>query len=129
MSYSEYVWVQLGLDFLLFLGLGLLYLRFRKLLGLSWEKINDRLELLEKLSQDLSRYLEEEKKLYARLQQALAAGVEAWEKEGEGRRGLKEEILAAHRAGLSVREIARKFSVSEGEVELILSLERFKEKK
>ncbi len=112
----------------IYIGMAILFLlvRFKKIRGLPLEEITSRLAMVEKLSRDLARYLEEERQLYARLKGALEAGVEAWEHTGKDRRGIREEVLRAYRQGLSTEEIARKFSLSEGEVELLLSLERFK---
>ena len=123
-----YFLLQIVLDFLLLLAILFLFLRFRKIMNLPIGEVTSRLAVLEKLSEDLARYLEEERRIYERLKGALEAGVEAWEHIGKDRKGLKEQVLEAYRKGLSVGEIARRFSLSEGEVELLISLERFKEK-
>ncbi|MBX6423595.1 hypothetical protein [Thermosulfurimonas sp. F29] len=125
MTPQEYLVLQIVLDALLFLLVLFLLWRFRKIRTV--QDLDARLAVLEKLSADLARYVEEEKRLYERLRRALEAGARAWEHGGRDRGRLREEVLRAWREGGSVSEIARKFSLSEGEVELLISLERFKE--
>jgi len=120
-----YLLGQLFLDLFMLILIGLLFYRLRP--PESSRKLEEKLALLEGLVGELSRYLEEERKIFQRLQRALAAGAEAWERSGEGRRDLRREVVRLHREGLSSSEIARRLSLSEGEVELLISLERFKE--
>ncbi|OAQ21301.1 hypothetical protein TDIS_0521 [Thermosulfurimonas dismutans] len=82
--------------------------------------------MAEKLTKDLERYVEEEKKLLEKVKLALETGTKIWEESGEGRKSIKEKICELSRKGLSTEEISKKLSLSEGEVELVLSLERFR---
>ncbi|QJA05516.1 hypothetical protein FVE67_01325 [Thermosulfurimonas marina] len=120
-----YLWGQVFLDLLMLILIGLLFYRLRPVE--TSPRLAEKLSLLEGLIEDLSRYLEEEKKIFRRLERALAAGAEAWERSGEGRKDLRKEVVRLYREGVSPAEIARRLSLSEGEVELLISLERFKE--
>jgi len=121
-----YFLIQIILDILLFLTLLFLVLKFKKLSRLPVEDLSKRLSLAEKLTKDLERYVEEEKKLLEKLRLALETGAKVWENSREGRKGIKEKIWELRRRGLSTEEICKKLSLSEGEVELVLSLERFR---
>ena len=121
-----YFFIQIVLDALLLLALLLLFLKFRKLARLPIGDLSERLSLAEKLTKDLEKYVEEEKKLLEKVRLALETGAKVWEKSGEGRKSIKEKICELSRKGLSTEEISKKLSLSEGEVELVLSLERFR---
>ncbi|HFC98311.1 MAG TPA: hypothetical protein ENJ40_07640 [Thermosulfurimonas dismutans] len=123
------VFWQFVLDLLLLVAILVLFLRIRRMVPSSLREVVSRLEILERLSEDLARYLEEERRIYARLERALGAGVQAWEGQEEERRTLKEKVLRDYRQGMGVKEIARRYGLSEGEVELLISLERFRSKK
>ncbi|WP_297056864.1 hypothetical protein [Thermosulfurimonas sp.] len=123
------VFWQLVLDLLLLVAILVLFLRIRRLVPSSLREVVSRLEILERLSEDLARYLEEERRIYARLERALRAGVQAWEGQEEERRTLREKVLGDYRQGTEVKEIARRYGLSEGEVELLISLERFRSRK
>lgn len=121
-----YFLLQVFLDLLLLLLVLLLFLQVRRFKAGPSGELTFRLQALEKLTQELEKYLAEEKRLLERLSLALEAGAKSWEKAEPGRRDLREEIRALARKGLSSEEIAQRLSLSLGEVELILSLERFK---
>ncbi|RUM87344.1 MAG: hypothetical protein DSZ24_06375 [Thermodesulfatator sp.] len=119
-----YLLGQLVLDLLMLILIGLLFYRLRPE---KLPQLEEKLALLEKLVEELSRYVEAEKRLFGRLERALAAGAEAWEASAKGRKDLRKEVVRLYREGLSAAEIARRLSLSQGEVELLISLERFKE--
>ncbi len=123
---SLYLYLQLALDFLLLGLLFLLWIRFRRLEALSPDDLAKRLDRLEDLARNLDRYLQEEKGLVERLRMALEAGARAWEESEKGRGDLRKQVLRLSQEGLSSEEIARRLSLSPGEVELLISLERFK---
>jgi len=121
-----YFLVQILFDLLLLLGLSFLFFKFKRLTRLPIEDISERLVLVEKLAKELKKYAEEERKLFERLRLALETGAKAWEASGKDRKSIREKIRELSRQGLSPEEISKRLSLSEGEVELVLSLERFR---
>ncbi len=99
------------IDFLMIIFFLYLYFKLRKFLTLPWDKIIEGIEKANRLVNQLERLKEGS--------------------EGAGNfheKGIKEKVLALYKKGLSQREIARTLKISEGEVELILSAQKFKKR-
>lgn len=96
------LWGLLAFDIIIILLLVFLYLKVKRFLNLPWEEIEESI----KRAQALVEKLKELKDV----------------KEGSENKPLhpKEEVILLYKKGLSIKEIAKKTGLSEGEVELIL---------
>ncbi len=117
-----YFFLQLVLDALLLFCVFVLFVKVRRFP--SEKEVSQRLSRLEELAKELGRYVEEEKGLIERLKKAVEAGARAWE--GESKKGLRKKVVELYEQGIGVSEIAKRLSLSEGEVELLVSLEKFR---
>ncbi len=89
-------------DFIILILLVFFYLRFKKFLSLPWEEIEESLERAQRLVERLKEV------------KGIEKGVE------KVIESPKEEVLYFYQKGLSVKEIAKKTGLTEGEIELIL---------
>ncbi len=102
------LYALVAFDALILLILILFYLKFKKLLNLPWEEIEESLEKAHRLVN--------------RLKELREKGEEPEPKVSNP----KEEVLFLLQKGLKVKDIAKKTGLSEGEIELILKTQKGK---
>jgi predicted transposase YdaD len=103
------LYALIAFDALILLLLILFYLKFKKLLNLPWEEIEESLDRAHRLVNRLKELKEK-------------GGEEPEPKVFNP----KEEVLILLQKGLKVKEIAKKTGLSEGEIELILKTQKGK---
>jgi len=96
------LWGLLAFDIIIIILLIFLYLKVKKFLNLPWEEIEESVKRAQALVEKLKE-LKEVKEVYD------IKNIDP-----------KEEVIYLYKKGLTVKEIAKKTGLSEGEVELIL---------
>ncbi len=102
------IFLLLLLDLFIIVMLLVLYFKFKKLLNLPLEELEESLERAHHLVQKLKELKKEES--------SQTPGIIP-----------KEEVFRLHQRGLKIKEIAKQTGLSEGEVELLLKTKKLKE--
>ena len=98
------------IDFIIILFIFLLYIKIQKILNLPWDEIEERIDRAKELVEKLEKLTTKKT--------VLGKNVD--------NKNLKERVIELHNKGLSIKEIAKKLDLTEGEVELIISAKRLK---
>ncbi len=120
--------VQLFLDAVLFTLLFLIYRRLKALDPLRTGRILDALQEGKKLCDDLEKNLKEKAALVEELKACIRQGREASPGQQDNRSDRRDEILMLHEKGVDAREISRRTGLPLGEVEVLISLAKTREK-
>ena len=102
--------ILLFIDFIIILFIFLLYIKIQKILNLPWDEIGERIDRAKELVEKLEKLTTKKT--------VLGKNVD--------NKNLKERVIELHNKGLSIKEIAKKLDLTEGEVELIISAKRLK---
>jgi len=102
--------ILLFIDFIIILFIFLLYTKIQKILNLPWDEIVERIDRAKELVEKLEKLTTKKT--------VLGKNVD--------NKNLKERVIELHNKGLSIKEIAKKLDLTEGEVELIISAKRLK---
>ena len=98
------------IDFIIILFIFLLYTKIQKILNLPWDEIVERVDRAKELVEKLEKL--------ATKKSGLEQNVDSI--------NLKERVIELYNKGLNIKEIAKKLNLTKGEVELIISAEKFK---
>jgi len=98
------------IDFVIIFFIFLLYIKIQKVLNLPWDEIVERIDRTKALVETLEK---------------LATKKSILERDVDNKK-LKETVIELYNKGLNTKEIAKKLNLTQGEVELIISVEKFK---
>ncbi|GEM_PF-694446 len=93
------------IDVFMFFIFMFFYFRLKRFLNLPWDEIIEGIERARKLVAELER---------------LKGGSSESKKRLDGKK-VKDSVITLYKKGVSIKEIARRLSLSEGEVELIIA--------